>query len=65
MTTGSCQCCVAFFLRADNGAEPCQYTPGEEVGHQVVGCQDPGTWPVINETGRRTTSSSAARATLV
>lgn len=65
VTTGSCHCCAASFLRADNGALPSQYTWGEVVGHQVVGCQGSSTGLVINETGRRATGSSAARATLV
>lgn len=64
MTAGRCHYCFAFFLWADDNAEHSHYTWGEVVGHQVEGCQGSSTRIVINETGRCTTGSSAARATL-
>lgn len=58
-------CVLPCSCELNNGAETSQYTWGEVVGHQVVGCQGSSTGLVINETGRCTTGSSAARATLV
>lgn len=64
ISTGSCHCCIVF-LCADSGAVPSQYTRREDVGHQVAGCQGSSSGLVINEEGRLTAGSSAARATLV
>lgn len=64
MTTGSCHYCFASSCEQIM-AQSISTTRGEVVGHQVVGCQGSSTGLVINETGRRTTGSSVARATPV